>query len=168
VKVEKYRLQQALKDRNIVATWDQENVQENPYSPSLDASGPTLIMAFPVFMLYPQYATSDLISEFSENSTFSSHISVIFPPNGHRPPWDADGAYITGNSVVYAMTRQRRLFKVGKRMSLKDVFVASAGEGHEDGLEMKNGCLTFALLAKGGVEEKWVQEYKANRDDSII
>ena len=52
-------------------------------------------------------------------------------------------------------------------MSLRDVFIASkAKEGDPpDGLELKEGCLTFVLLPKGDVEKKWVEECKRQRNN---
>lgn len=63
------------------------------------------------------------------------------------------------------MTQRKRLLKVGKKMSLKDVCMAAkAKEGDpKDGLELKDGCLTFVILPKGDVEKKWVDEYKNAR-----
>ena len=52
-------------------------------------------------------------------------------------------------------------------MTLRDVFIASkAKEGDPpDGLELKDGCLTFVVLPKGDVERKWVEECKRQRDN---
>ncbi len=52
-------------------------------------------------------------------------------------------------------------------MTLRDVCnAAKAKEGQpRDGLELKDGCLTFVVLPKGtDVEKKWVDEFKATRD----
>jgi len=47
-------------------------------------------------------------------------------------------------------------------MTLRDV--CSAAKGIEkDGLELKDGCLTFVVLPRGEVENKWIQEYKSSR-----
>ena len=35
--------------------------------------------------------------------------------------------------------------------------------GPVDGLELKDGCLTFVVLPKGDVEQKWVEEFKRSR-----
>ena len=130
-----------------------------------DTSGKTLI--FPVFFLYPQYATSDIISQFVEDAPFAAHLAVMFPPQTHSPEWDVKREYISGELVVYATTHRKRLLKVGKKMTLRDVFFASkAKEGDPlDGLELKDGCLTFVVLPKGDVEKKWVEECKRQRDN---
>jgi hypothetical protein len=70
--------------------------------------------------------------------------------------------------VVYATTNRKRLLKVGKKMTLRDVFKASKEkEGTpRDGLELKDNCLTFVVLPKGDVESQWVEEYKKMREES--
>ena len=138
----------------------------NPMSPAFDPedqTGRTLI--FPVFFLYPQYANSDVISQFVESTSFAAHILVMFPPQAPPPSWDVKHQYISGELVIYAMTHRKRLLKVGKKMTLRDVFNASkAKEGDPpDGLELKDGCLSFVVLPKGDEEKKWVEEYLTRR-----
>jgi hypothetical protein len=89
----------------------------------------------------------------------------MFPPAAPAPAWDARGEYTAGALVVYAPTRRRRLLKVGARMSLHDVCAAArAKEGEApDGLELKDGCLTFVVLPKGTEEQKWIAQYKLER-----
>ena len=67
--------------------------------------------------------------------------------------------------VIYAMTHRRRLLKVGKNMTLLDVFKAARRKEGEpaDGLELKDGCLTFVVLPKGAVEQEWIDDFKKNR-----
>lgn len=139
---------------------------ENPYVPQFDPEDPAKqTLMFPTFFLYPQYATSDIISEFIEDTPFSAHITNMFPPQAPAPEWDKKGEYVDGRLVLYAMTHRRRLLKVGKKMTLRDVFNASqAKEGEpEDGLELKDGCLTFVVLPKGEVEREWIDDFKNNR-----
>ena len=81
-----------------------------------------------------------------------------------RPEWDKHGEYLAPDLVVYAITRKRRLLKVGKKMSLLDLYGASKGkDGQIDGLEVKNGCLSVVVLPKGDVEKHWLEEFKATR-----
>ncbi|KAI0375711.1 40S ribosomal protein S7 [Pilatotrama ljubarskyi] len=160
------RLKAAYKERNILVVPVPDTVAQNPYEPEFDQedpSGNTLI--FPVLFLYPQYATSDLISHFQEDTPFSAHLSAMFPPNAPRPEWDKKGEYVDGNLVVYGFTRRQRLLKIGKRMTLRDVCkAAKAKEGEpRDGLELKDGTLTFVVLPKGEEERKWVEDFKKNR-----
>jgi len=90
----------------------------------------------------------------------------MFPPQAPAPDWDEKGEYVDGQLVVYAITRRKRLLKVGKKMTLVDVCKASKGKEGEsrDGLEVKDGCLTFVVLPKGDVEQKWVDDFKRARD----
>ncbi|KAG1908126.1 40S ribosomal protein S7 [Suillus fuscotomentosus] len=163
---EKKLLQVAFKERNLFAVYNPKGSSENPYEPHFDPEDPegtTLII--PVFFLYPQHATSDVIAHFVEDTTFSTHIFQMFPPQAPSPSWDKAGQYISNNLVVYAITRRKRLLKVGKKMSLRDVCnAAKAKEGDpDDGLELKDGCLTFVVVPKGEVEQNWVDEFKRTR-----
>ncbi|CDO68732.1 hypothetical protein BN946_scf184652.g59 [Trametes cinnabarina] len=153
-------------ERNIVVVPVPDTVAQNPYEPEFepeDLTNNTLI--FPVLFLYPQYATSDLISHFQEDTPFSAHISAMFPPNAPRPDWDKKGEYVDGNLVVYGFTRRQRLLKIGKKMTLRDVCKAAKAKDGEprDGLELKDGTLTFVVLPKGEQEQKWVEDFKKNR-----
>ncbi|RDB20499.1 Tetratricopeptide repeat protein 4 [Hypsizygus marmoreus] len=165
-KEEKHQMVIAFKERNLIAI-QKEDGSSNPYSPHFDAEDPTQsTLVLPVFFLYPQYATSDVIQEFVEDTPFAAHISAMFPPQAPPADWDTKREYIDGNLVIYAMTHRKRLLKVGKKMTLRDVCKAAKGKENEpkDGLEVKDGCLTFVVLPKGDVETKWVEEYKKTRD----
>lgn len=121
----------------------------------------TLII--PAFFLYPQYAQSDLISHFSEDTSFGDQLSTMFPPEAPAPEWDRKGEYLAGGLVIYAITKKKRLLKVGRKMTLRDVCVAAKGkDGEVDGLEVKDGCLSFVTLPKGTPEQEWVTEFKNN------
>ncbi len=134
--------------------------------PHFDLEDPTgKILIFPVFFLYPQHATSDIISEFHEDTTFVAHLEIMFPPQAPPPEWDEKGEYMTSNLVVYAATHRKRLLKVGKKKTLRDIFEASKEKGGQprDGLELKDNCLSFVVMPKGDVETKWIEEYKRTR-----
>lgn len=90
----------------------------------------------------------------------------MFPPNAPHPDWDKSKEYMANNLVVYAITGRKRLLKVGKRMTLRDVCEKSGvdAEGNSDGLEMKEGCLNFVVLVKGDVETEWIEDFKRSRD----
>lgn len=129
-----------------------------------DADNPASLV-LPVFFLYPQHATSDLISEFHEDTTFGDHLSAMFPPSGSRPDWDAKGEYTLDNLTVYAASRTHRLFRIGRDKTLKDAMAAPQKKGQssepsEDGLEIREGCLSFVVLPRGAEEKKWVDNYK--------
>jgi len=149
----------------LFVVYNPKGSSETPYEPHFDPEDPeraTLII--PVFFLYPHCGISDIIAHFVEDTTFSAHISEMFPPQAPAPSWDPAGLYTTKTLVVYAMTRRKRLLKVGKKMSLRDVCnAAKAKEGEPDGLELKDGCLTFVVIPKGEIEQNWVDEYKRTR-----
>jgi len=147
----------AFKERNLI-TVTKPDGSSNPFAPKFDPEDTTQsTLIFPVFFLYPQYATSDVIEQFYEDTTFTAHLENMFPPKAPRPDWDKKGEYVTGKLVVYAMARSKKLLKIGKKMTLKNLFDAAT-----DLLEVKDGCLTFAVLPKGVEEEKWIAEYKRN------
>ncbi|KAJ3569356.1 hypothetical protein NP233_g5103 [Leucocoprinus birnbaumii] len=164
---EKAIMAAAYQARNIIDI-PKPDGSSNPYAPHWDEEDPsksTLIV--PVFFLYPQYATSDVITDFVESTPFAAHLEAMFPPNAPPPEWDQNNEYINGRLVIYAMTRRRRLLKVGKNMTLLDVCNAAKAKIGEpkDGLELKDGCLTFVVLPKGtDVEKKWIEGYKATRN----
>jgi Cns1/TTC4 Wheel domain len=128
-----------------------------------------MTLVIPVFFLYPQYATSDLISHYAETVPFSTHLDDMFPPSNtenieRRPAWDKQWEYLAPDLVVYAITHKKRLLKVGKKMNLLALCNASEGKhGQPDGLEVKNGCLSVVVLPKGEVERRWIEEFKATR-----
>jgi hypothetical protein len=128
-----------------------------------DPSGETLI--FPALFLYPQHAVTDVVSNFVESTPFSAHLAAMFPPAAEKPPWDVNNEYVDGSLVVYTITHRKRILKVGKKMTLRDVCdAARAKEGEpRDWLELKDGCLTFIVLPKGEEEQKWVAQYKRER-----
>lgn len=141
-------------------------VSEIDYKPHFDLEDPTgRTLILPVLFLYPQYATSDIIAEFVEDSPFSAHIERMFPPAESPPYWDVNAEYSVDRIVIYAVTHRQRLLKVGKKMTLSDVLKASTNKvgNPKDGLVLKDGCLSFVVLVKGDVEQKWIEDFKKTR-----
>nr|XP_020030959.1 tetratricopeptide repeat protein 4 isoform X2 [Castor canadensis] len=66
---------------------------ENPYGArlSLDDKGR---LSWPVLFLYPEYAQSDFISAFHEDSRFIDHLMVMF---SETPSWDLEQKYYPDN-----------------------------------------------------------------------
>ncbi|KAH0839637.1 40S ribosomal protein S7 [Lanmaoa asiatica] len=157
-KEEKRLLQIAFRERHLYSSNNPQGTLDIPYSPYFDSDDITRsTLIFPVFFLYPQYATSDVIAHFVEDTTFYAHISQMFPPQAPVPTWDRKQEYTASNLVVYAMTHRKRLLKVGKNMTLRDVCRAGKEKKGDpaDGLEIKDGYLTFAVLPRGDDEQKW-------------
>lgn len=161
----KAAMRKAFRERNLIDIAKPDG-SANPYQPKFDTEDPS-ILVLPVFFLYPQYAISDVIQDFYEDTTFEAHLERMFPPQGAAPPWDEKGEYTYKNLVIYAMTHRKRLFKVGKKMSLQDVykFAREKPGDARDGLEVKDGCITFVVLPKGGEEAKWIDEFKKTREE---
>lgn len=90
----------------------------------------------------------------------------MFPPAESPPYWDTKAEYSVDRIVIYAVTHRGRLLKVGKKMTLRDVLKAAVGKEGEpkDGLELKDGCLSFVVLVKGDVEKKWIEDFKKARN----
>lgn len=128
-------------------------------------------LVFPVFVLYPQYQQSDLITHFQEDTSFAQQLEVIFPasPSSTSPPWsewDAKHEYYTENLVVYVETRGKRLLKVGKDITLREVIAKAvkAADGGRDGIVLRDGLMSFVVLVKGKEEREWIDNFKKVRD----
>lgn len=55
-------------------------------------------LSWPVLFLYPEYAQSDFISAFHEDSRFIDHLMVMF---GETPSWDSEHKYCPDNLEVF-------------------------------------------------------------------
>lgn len=151
------------------------SVPDKPGFPSFDTTEPkpytpTTQIMFPVFFLYPQHSTSDFISQFAEHTTFADQLANMFPVDGHPPEWDRENReYVVGKLVVYVITRLGRLLKVGSKMSLAEAFlragvmIEQGGKQVQDGLELRDGCLSFAVVPKGDVEKWYVEDFKKKK-----
>ena len=160
-----------VQERNIIVKRVPDNVSKSPYSPHFDQEDDSNgSMFFPVLFMYPQYATTDLVSHFHEHTAFSAHLSEMFPPNAPPPEWDKKEEYVDGSLAVYAWTVQRRLLKIGKKMTLRDVLQTAGGkEGSpRDGLEMTDGTLSFVVLPRGAEEQRWVDDFKKTREAQSV
>ncbi|KAH7100580.1 TPR-like protein [Auriculariales sp. MPI-PUGE-AT-0066] len=151
-------LADALQKRSLTKSLASSSTSEAPPIEIDDENPDALIL--PVFLLYPQHATSDLISTFHEDTTFADHLAQMFPPLG---------AYTVENLTVYAASRSKRLFKIGKDKLLRDAILAPL-KGTQavpgDGLEIREGCLNFVVLPRGIEEKKWVDKFKVDRDQA--
>ncbi|XP_012605129.2 tetratricopeptide repeat protein 4 [Microcebus murinus] len=128
-------LLQAVKARNIrlsqAACEDEDSASEglaelfldglsseNPYGArlSLDDQGR---LSWPVLFLYPEYAQSDFISAFHEDSRFIDHLMVMF---GEIPSWDLEQKYCPNDLEVYFEDEDRaELYRVPPKSSLLQV-----------------------------------------------
>lgn len=143
---------------------------------STDWTPPDIIrsaLVFPVMLLYPQYAQSDFIQDFHEDSTIGDHLDVMFPPETRGSlPWDQKGEYISTSLNVYATTHRLRLLKVGKGLSLRAVCDQGAkeeksldGKVKRDGLVLQDKILSLVVLPQGSSAEKeWIDKFKKERE----
>lgn len=91
---------------------------ENPCGArlSLDAQGR---LSWPVLFLYPEYAQSDFISAFHEDSRFIDHLMVMF---SETPSWDSEQKYCPDNLEVYFEDEDRtELYQVPPNSTLLQV-----------------------------------------------
>lgn len=128
-------LLQAIKARNVRLVFEPASEEEdsasaglcklldglnlqNPYGarPSMDDQGR---LSWPVLFLYPEYAQSDFISAFHEDSRFIDHLVEMFD---EMPPWDLDGKYYADNLEVYFEDEEREeLYQVPPKSTLRQV-----------------------------------------------
>ncbi|CAO1614140.1 unnamed protein product [Parajaminaea phylloscopi] len=130
-------------------------------------------IVFPVMLLYPQYAQSDFIQDFHEDTAVGDHLDAMFPPESRGSlPWDQKGEYISPNLNVYATTHRMRLLKVGKGLTLRQICDQGAkeergldGKVHRDGIVLQDGMLSMVVLPKGGdAEAEWIARFKKDRE----
>lgn len=165
------------------AHFDPESLEENskPSLPLLGAAKwtpPDVIrtpLVLPVFFMYPQYAQSDFIADYHEDTPVGEYIKTIFPSSSRGTlPWDAKAEYYDENLQVYATTRKQRLLKVGRKLSLRQVMdqgFKEAGVGEDkvkdrDGLVMRDGILSLVVVPKGDAEKEWVEKFRKEREKS--
>ncbi|XP_042525679.1 tetratricopeptide repeat protein 4 [Dipodomys spectabilis] len=120
-------LLQAIKARNIklifeAADEDEDSVSsglsENPYGARLSLDGQGRL-SWPVLFLYPEYAQSDFISAFHEDSRFIDHLMMMF---GEMPSWDSERKYCPDHLEVYFEDEDRaELYQVPPTSTLLQV-----------------------------------------------
>lgn len=123
--------------------------------------------------MYPQYAQSDLVSEYHEDTPVGAHLDAMFPPESRGSlPWDTKGEYTTSNLQVYVTTQKMRLLKIGRKLSLREIMDQASVEGpagrpqDRDGMVMRDGILSLVILPKGDAEKEWIASYKAKREEA--
>lgn len=124
--------------------------------------------------MYPTHAQSDFITHFNQETSLDDQLAQVFPATSTSQDvpwaeWDTKRQYYNSNLVVYAETRHRRLLKVGKELTLREVLAKAfrpAGDGGvpKDGIVLKDGLLSFIVLPKGQEEKSWIEEFKRQRD----
>ncbi|XP_008831213.1 tetratricopeptide repeat protein 4 isoform X3 [Nannospalax galili] len=129
-------LLQAIKTRNIklvaeAVSVDEDSILDGPSQIFLDGlssenpCGARLSLddqgrlSWPVLFLYPEYAQSDFISAFHEDSRFIDHLVVMF---SEAPPWDVERKYSSEHLEVYFEDEDRaELYQVPPNSTLLQV-----------------------------------------------
>ncbi|OXG10027.1 TPR repeat protein [Cryptococcus neoformans Tu401-1] len=183
----KLALRKAVEDRGLIVV-DTPSPPDNPHPLHFDEQSiPTINeeagwtppprhtpIVFPVFLLYPTYGQSDFITHFHEDASLEDQLSAMFPVSPSAPQipwaeWDEKREYYVPNLVVYVETKERRLLKVGKELTLREVLGKARrdakGEVKKDGVVLRDGLLSFVVLVKGAQEKAWIEEFKRKRDE---
>ncbi len=167
---------------NLASTSKIEGSGALPLSPASEATkwqAPDPIrtpLIFPVFFLYPQYAQSDLIATYQEDTPVGAYLDTMFPSAadaGAAPvaAWDARNEYRAERLQVYAATHKRRLLRLGRKLTLREVIDQGAkdvdkGEDR-DGVVLQDGIISLIVLPKGSEAEKaWIDKFKKDRDQT--
>lgn len=152
-KREKKTLGLALKARNIALAGRVDGVSDiDDASIHLESSlDPASIMVYPVLMLYPTAAQSELLKAVRETETLGAWLDVMLPP-----PWDEEGKFKSKADVeCYMETVQGGLVKVGKKVLLGEVL----GGGKA---VVRDGIVSVNCLPKDEVGG-WIQEFKRRK-----
>ena len=152
VQKERSILATALQTRNIRLrkTAQPPDMEDATVHLAPDPLSPTSTLHFPVILLYPLHAQSDLIKAFPETDTVPQHLEYIFPL-----PWDQAQEYTVGNVELYMETGSGGMVKVGKNVTLGKVLGV-------DGVEILDGLVRTYVLLKGR-RGAWIEEMKARK-----
>lgn len=92
--------------------------------------------------------TRDLVLSWEEDAVIWDHISSLVSPSD--PP-----------SSVYVTTRKRRVLKVGKALTWKQVLKAARDPAKADGVELLGGwCLELVWVPDGERGKAWIDGWK--------
>ncbi|WVO18037.1 hypothetical protein L204_105735 [Cryptococcus depauperatus] len=187
-KMTRMAMRKAIEERGLISV-DTPNPPDNPQTLHFDQDSivpadelvgwtpppPHTPLIFPIVLFYPEYGQSDFITQFHENSSFEDQLAAMFPasqtsPNMPWADWDEKRQYNVPNLVVYVETKEKRLLKVGKELTLREVLSKARREARgnikKDGIILRDGLLSFIVLVKGPQENAWVEDFKMKRDKS--
>lgn len=148
---EQATLRLALKSRNVMTrtTTNAPNMEDATISLAdpLDAKS---TLSFPVMLLYPLHAQSDMIKAFAEDESLGQHLEYILPT-----PWDEAHDYTLEGIECYMETAQGGLVKAGKNLSLLKLL----GSGK---VEVVDGLMNVSIVPKAKASQ-WIEEFKKRR-----
>lgn len=108
-------------------------------------------LVFPVLILYPLRAQTDLIKACAGGESLAEHLGYILPT-----PWDEEGEYVDEGAVeCYMETVQGGLIKAGKKLELIKIL----GSGK---VEIVDGLVRVYVVPKSRAAE-WIEQFKARR-----
>jgi hypothetical protein len=84
--------------------------------------------------------------------------------------WDRKHEFRCDNLTIYATTKAKKLLKVGRTHTLRQVAQKAASlsaPGQPDGLFMQDGLMSFIVLPSGEGEKEWLDRFKADREASV-
>ncbi|MCJ1446423.1 MAG: hypothetical protein MMC23_006928 [Stictis urceolatum] len=110
----------------------------------------TSTLVFPVILLYPLHAQSDVIKAFGEEQTLAGHLEYLLPL-----PWDTRGEYTMKSIEAYLETKEGGLVKWGKNVEL--LRVLSGGK-----VEVVDGLVRINVVPKDRAGE-WIAELKRRK-----
>ena len=76
----------------------------------------------------------------------------------------------SSNLNVYATTKRKRLLKLGRKITLREVLDQGAKDADKakgierDGVVMMDGFLSLVVLPRGDGEREWIETIKAERE----
>lgn len=145
----KVTLLAALLARNIRtrATAQPPEMEDAVIHLAPDPVSPTSVLYFPVLLLYPLHAQSDLVKAFPETDTILQHLEYMLPL-----PWDEKQEYSLSSVDCFLETAMGGLIKVGKKASLLKTL--SSGE-----VEVVDGLAKINIVPKAKASA-WIKEMK--------
>lgn len=164
-------------DPYFLGTLSEENIPlRGPQASTWKAPEPTRTLVFFVGLLYVEHQAMGLVPLCREDQPMEAFLKKSIPGPGSGAPhlsWDTDGRYHIGNVNLYAQTNQKRILKVGKKMTLRRIIDQCAAQTNEsmerDGFVLKDGLLLFAVFEKGcAAETECIDRLKADSSRTFL
>jgi len=73
------------------------------------------LLHWPVLFMYEEYKQLDLIADFQENTTFNTHLEVVFPGGDHWAEWDVHHQYDYQRIEIYTVLSHVQPLQKSKR-----------------------------------------------------
>ncbi|CAM4853379.1 unnamed protein product [Rotaria socialis] len=107
-KSEHEKVLNAIRERNIHLQKDPSidifDISSNPAGSCVQLNETDQTLTFPVVFLYPEYAQTDYVKTFHENTRLIEQLSVLFES---LAPWDEEGKYTLDRIAIYYEDRRK-------------------------------------------------------------